>query len=124
MPASFSDEKVQDEAFRAMRSKVKTIVHEDWGWATVGWTPITTIIMKDGKRLSKQLAHAKGQPPDFLPREDVIMKYTTCTEGILAGKQIDESIRLTLELERSHNVGRLVKCLASQDRGKTSAGPR
>jgi len=113
-PNSFSNERVRDRAFREMRGRVKTIVHGDWGWATAGWTPTTTIVMKDGRRLSKQLAYAKGQPPDLLPVEDVIQKYKTCTESILTSEQIDESIQLTLALEKLDAMGRLIGSVAFQ----------
>jgi len=107
-PRSFSDEKVQDRAFQELRQKVKTIVHEEWPWATAGWNPIVTIVLKDGRRLGKELAHAKGQPPDLLPIEEVIQKYKTCTEKVLAGEKIDESIRLTLALDKLENIGQLM----------------
>jgi 2-methylcitrate dehydratase PrpD len=107
-PSSFSDETVRDRAFREMRQKVKTIVHEEWGWATAGWNPIVTIILKDGRILRKELAYAKGQPPNLLPVEDVIQKYKICTEKVLASEKIDESVRLTLELEEVDNISKLI----------------
>ncbi len=107
-PSSFSNERVQEKAFREMRQKVKTIVHEEWGWATAGWNPIVTITLKDGRRLAKELAYAKGQPPDLLSAEDVIQKYKICTEKIFTSQRIDESIRLTLGLENLDNIIRLI----------------
>jgi len=107
-PSSFSDETVRDRAFREMRQKVKTIVHEEWGWATAGWNPIVTIILKDGRILRKELAYAKGQPPNLLPVEDVIQKYKICTEKVLVSEKIDESVRLTLELEKVDNICKLI----------------
>ena len=107
-PRSFSDEAVRDRAFREMRQKVKTIVHEEWGWATAGWNPIVTIILKDGRILRKELAYAKGQPPNLLPVEDVIQKYKICTEKVLVSEKIDESVRLTLELEKVDNICKLI----------------
>jgi 2-methylcitrate dehydratase PrpD len=107
-PNSFSDETVRDRAFRKMRQKVKTIVHEEWAWATAGWNPIVAIILKDGRRLVKELSHAKGQPPDLLLVEDVIQKYKICTEKVLASEKIDECIRLALELENLDNISKLI----------------
>ena len=95
-----------------MRQKVKIIVHEEWGWATAGWNPIVTIILKGGRKLFKELAYAKGQPPDLLPVEDVIQKYKICTERVLAGEKIDESIRLTLALDKLGNIGQLINTVS------------
>ena len=70
--------------------------------------------MKDGRRLSKQLTYASGQPPDLLPVEDVINKYKTCAENVLTSKKIDASVRLTLELEELDDVSRLIDSVAFQ----------
>jgi 2-methylcitrate dehydratase PrpD len=71
-PNSFSTERVREKMFRELHQKVKTIVHEEWGWATTGWNPIGTILLKDGRTLRKEPSHARGQPPDLLSVEEVI----------------------------------------------------
>ncbi|MDH4267677.1 MAG: MmgE/PrpD family protein [Deltaproteobacteria bacterium] len=111
-PESFSDERVRDRAFREMRQKVHTIVHEEWGWATTGWNPIVTIFLREGRKLRKELGYAQGQPPDLLPVEEVIKKYKTCTDKVLGSQKIEESIRWTLELENLDNICRLVDTVA------------
>jgi 2-methylcitrate dehydratase len=115
-PASFSDQRVGEKAFREMRKRVKTLVHEDWGWATAGWNPIVTVILKSGRRLVKELAYAKGQPPDLLPVEEVIQKYKICTEKVLATEKIEQSIRLTLELEGLDTISRLIDSVSERER--------
>ena len=110
-PSSFSNERVQEKAFLELRKKVKTLVHEEWGWATTGWTPIVTVILKNGGRLVKELAYAKGQPPELLSVEAVIEKYRICTEKELAIEKMDHSIRLILELETLDPISELIDTL-------------
>ncbi len=113
-PHSFSDERVRDEACSDMRRRVKTIVHDEWGWATIGWVPITTIVMKDGRRFSKKLEHARGEPPNLLPFEEVRQKYETCVGSILTRRQVEESTRLVLGLEKLDSIGKLIDSVAFQ----------
>ena len=95
-----------------MRKKVRTIVREDWGWGTVGWSPVITIVLKSGKKLVREQAHAKGQPPDLLRFEDVIEKYKTCVEPVLANQHIKQSVKMILELQDVRDISEIIEEVA------------
>ncbi len=110
---SFSDERVKDRDARDLRQKVKMIVHEDWPYGALTGPYPLTVILKDGTRLSKDCIKVNGQPPDLLSVEQVIQKYRLCTEDLLAEDKIQESIRMTLGLEKLDNVARLMNTVAN-----------
>jgi hypothetical protein len=46
--------------------------------------------------------------------EQVIQKYWLCTEDLLAGDKVQESIRMTLGLEELDKVARLMDVVTNQ----------
>jgi 2-methylcitrate dehydratase len=111
--ASYSDRRVLDEDVKDLREKVKMIVHEDWEYGSLTGPYPLTVVLKDGARFSKNCLKVNGQPPDLLPVEKVIQKYRLCTEGLLPEKNIEESIRMTLELDKLDNFARLAALIMS-----------
>lgn len=105
--ASYSDQRVLDKDARDLRERVEMIVHEDWEYGSLTGPYPLTIVLKDGARFGKNCLKVNGQPPDLLPVKKVIQKYRLCTEGLLPEKNIKESIRLTLELDKLDNFARL-----------------
>jgi len=99
LPASFSKAKIDAAEFRALRSKVKMVVREDWGWTPTGWTPRITYRLKSGREIVIEPKFAKGQPPDLLSLDACIGKYRGCVEGLLAEKDIVKSIEMLRSLE-------------------------
>jgi 2-methylcitrate dehydratase len=110
---SFSDERVMDQDARELRQRVKMIVHEEWQYGALSGPYPLTVILKDGTRLGKDCLKVNGQPPDLLPVERVIQKFRLCTENLLAEDKIQESIRMTLGLEKLDNVAKLMDAVAN-----------
>lgn len=104
IPNSFGEEKINDMPFKRMRRKVKMIVREEWGWGTIGWSPIITIVLKNGEKLIREHPNAKGQPPNLLSFEEVIEKYKVCTESVLDDKKINKSVSMVRELDYCKNI--------------------
>ena len=107
-PRSFGAEKIHEPSFREMRGKVEMVVRDEWGWETVGWTPQITIVLADGRRLTRGHSHAKGQPPDLLKFDDVIEKYRACVGREVAMGKIEATVRMVRGLEDLADVGELI----------------
>lgn len=110
---SFSDERVKAPDARALRQRLKMIVHQEWPYGSLTGPYPLTVILKDGGRLNKDCIKVNGQPPDLLSVEQVIQKYRLCTEDLLAEDKIQESIRMTLGLEVLDNAARLMEAVAN-----------
>ncbi|MFH1087194.1 MAG: MmgE/PrpD family protein [Chloroflexota bacterium] len=111
---SYSDERVKDAACREVGGRVKTTVHDEWEWGPMTGSNPVTVVLKDGRKFSKDCTTAKGQPPDLLPIDDVVYKYRICTQGVLGKKEIDASIRLVIGLDGLDDVGKLMAVVAGR----------
>jgi len=108
-PTSFGDAKIQDESFRETRKKVKMVVREEWGWATIGWSPIITVSLKSGEKHITTIETAKGQPPNLLDFNAVVEKYRVCTEPRLGRQNVHRSVDLIRSLENCANIGEVIR---------------
>jgi 2-methylcitrate dehydratase PrpD len=114
LPASFSKTKINDSAFRNLRSKVRMIVREDWGWTPTGWTPRIAYRLKSGEEIVVEPPRAKGQPPDLLSFEACIGKYRGCVTGLLPEPQVAKSIDILRSLESCRDLGELARTAGRQ----------
>jgi 2-methylcitrate dehydratase PrpD len=108
-PRSFSDEKLRDESFKEMRQKVKMVVREEWGWATIGWSPIITVSRNNGEKLTTTLATARGQPPNILDFDEVVEKYRICTEGRLGAENVHRTAEMIRALESCQDISEIIR---------------
>jgi 2-methylcitrate dehydratase PrpD len=108
-PDSFGEKSIDAASFKAMRAKVKMIVREEWGWATIGWTPIITISLKSGEKLVASPERARGQPPQYFTFDEVVKKYRTCVESKIEETKIKHSIEIVRRLEDCSDVGEVVR---------------
>lgn len=112
-PRSFSQERIADERFKSMRAKVRTIVHEDWGWAPTGWDPRITYTLASGETIVRQPTTAKGQPPALLTFDECISKYHGCVDGVLEPERIHRSIEMVRNLAILPDVSALLAEVAT-----------
>lgn len=108
-PESFGEKSINDLSFKAMRAKVDTVVREEWGWGTIGWTPTITISLKNGERLVAQPERASGQPPNHFSFDQVTEKYRTCVEPKLEKGKIGRSIEMIRKLDECGDIGEVVR---------------
>lgn len=113
VPAGFGKDRINSEAYREFRKKVRVVVHEEWGWAPTGWTPRITYTLRDGRQIVREPGQAKGQPPELFSFEECVPKYRGCLEGIYGDEQIDRSIALLSSLRDLGDVTELLECVAS-----------
>lgn len=116
LPASFSKAKINDSRFRMLRSRVRTVVREDWGWAPTGWTPRIVYQLKDGDEIVVEPTRAKGQPPQLLSFDACTRKYRGCVEGLLPEAQIVRSIEMLRSLESCSDLSELARIAGQQHR--------
>ncbi len=108
-PDSFGEKSLANPAFKEMRAKVKMVVREEWGWATIGWTPIITISLKSGVKLEARPECARGQPPQYFTFDEVTEKYRTCVDSRLDAGRIERSIEMVRRLEECSDIGSIVR---------------
>jgi len=111
-PDSFGEKSITDASFRRTRAKVKTVVREEWGWATIGWTPIITVSLKNGQKHVLRPERASGQPPHHFSFDQVTEKYRVCLDSRVDKGKIDRSIEMLRKLEHCADVGMVVRELA------------
>lgn len=109
LPSSFSRAKIDSSAFRELRSKVRMVVREDWGWAPTGWTPKIVYRLTNGKEVSVEPQLSKGQPPNLLTFDACIEKYRGCVEGLIPEDRIVRSVEIMRSLESCNDIAELVE---------------
>jgi 2-methylcitrate dehydratase len=112
-PRSFSLEKLADPQFKDLRARVQMVVRKEWGWATIGWTPVITVTMVDGRRFTAQPERASGQPPNLLTFEQVAEKFSVCMDGHASPQAEKEACAMVKGLAGLDDVSRLVSVLAA-----------
>ncbi len=116
LPESFSCGNIENEAFRAFRSKVRKQVRQEWGWSPTGWTPRITYRLRDGRVIVRQPEHSRGQPPELFSFDDCIAKYRGCVEARISEQAIVGSIELVRRLEDCRDLSSLVQMVAGPPR--------
>jgi hypothetical protein len=82
-----------------------------WGEG-VNWGEMRLrVLLKDGRELSLARSHARGWPEQPATWGDIEEKYRDCCDGILAPRQIDESIAAIREMDTLPHVRFLVELL-------------
>ncbi|SDL62895.1 2-methylcitrate dehydratase PrpD [Modicisalibacter muralis] len=122
IPAGFAMDKIKDPAFADFRTRVKTIVHEEWGWNPHGWVPEIIYRLRDEHEVVRRPERVRGQPPELLGFDECIPKYRGCVEGVLAEADIARSIDLLKDLEQCEDMGELMRTVAEASAKGVSAG--
>lgn len=108
---AFTDEKVKDPRFKEQWGKVKAIVRPEFGTGIMEGNNPITIKLKDGAEYKKVCNTAHGDAADPLTNDEVVQRYMQCVQGILADEDAARSAKLTLALDRLHNISELMRIL-------------
>jgi 2-methylcitrate dehydratase PrpD len=110
---SFTEEKIKDPEKRKLMEKVKMIVSPEL--AKLGYNPesapygsTVTIKLKTGKEYVCQMNKGPWEPETPPSWDDVLVKYRGCAELVLKPGQIDDSIGIIRDLEKSQNICHLM----------------
>jgi 2-methylcitrate dehydratase PrpD len=101
----FSDQEVQDPTIIALRDKVVPVVDSAIKPKQVDMS----VILKDGRKLHKYIEHAIGSLEVPMTDANLVTKFSSLAEGILATQQIQELIDLCLGVEKLPNAAAIAK---------------
>lgn len=107
----FTPERVDDVELREARQKVIVSVHYDWPSGTMEAPAVIDLILKDGRKLTKERQYAIGSPKEPLTKEQFQNLYRKFTQGILDDEQVDQTTDQILNLEGLDNVKTLMNVL-------------
>ncbi|WP_274631007.1 MmgE/PrpD family protein [Arvimicrobium flavum] len=111
--SSFAVERIGDPRFSHVRSLVRTVVRDDWGWSPTGWTPRIAFTLKDGRQILREPEHSRGQPPNLFSFDECEPKFRKCVTARLGEDAIQTVLKDLSVLEQLDDVSRLVAALAS-----------
>lgn len=111
---SFGAARITDPSFCALRSKVKMVVRDDWGWSPAGWTPHITIRLQDGRTIIREPGHSRGHPPHTFSFAECEPKFRKCVVARMPEAQITIALAELAELEKAQSLDRLVSALATR----------
>lgn len=94
------EQKINDPRFKEMRSKVEIVVHPDWRPRYAMETPARVeLILKDGRKLSREREFAIGSPQDPISSEQFRSLFTKFVDGILPEPSISWTADAIMDLE-------------------------
>jgi len=103
--AQFTDERVNDPAIAAMRTKVSIVVDESLpkDAATV------TMRLSDGRSLTRTISHNKGTPDRPMTDDEIEAKFMDLSADRLGDDDARRVVEMCWNLEREGDVGAIVK---------------
>ncbi len=116
LPSSFSEQKLQDPAIRAMLKKIKVVADPeiDALFPAVK-RAVVSITTSDGSIHSEQVDHAKGSPENPMSDEEVQAKFIANCGGVLAHEQQQEIIEAVWNLgEKAEPAKEFMRKLTSK----------
>ena len=99
-PAQYTDERVLDPAVSALRDKIHATVD-----ASVAEDACeVTVTLRDGREITKSIAHATGAPENPLSDERLESKFRTLAHRVLSESQADELLSALWSLNNVDDV--------------------
>ncbi len=114
--AQFADERVRRADVQAFMPKVRMFVHPEQTTreSLPGRFSEVTITLKDGRKLQRRVARAKGQPMNPLTDAELETKFRDCVARVLGPAQSDELLAAIQALETLPDAGALARLLAAR----------
>ncbi len=109
---SFLYESLNDKRIRDLMKKVEMIYDEqiDREYPKL-WRGFVEVALTDGKILTGEVKYPKGDPENFLSREEIMSKFKSLAKysGITSEKEIKDIIDLAMNLEKLDEIGTLIE---------------
>src|SRR5690606_7403076 len=118
---TFSAGKLHDPAIAAQRSKIRMIVHDDWGYDQLGKEDILTIRLADGREYRAVCTTARGDAEHPLTREETVAKFRACAGDILSPAVCADAIAILTALEDAPSVAPLLEMITPSSDPQTVA---
>ncbi len=113
--AQFEEERVRRPDVQAFMPKVRMFVHPEQTTRECLPTRFSevTITLKDGRRLQKRVAQAKGQPKNPLTVGELEAKFRDCASRVLPAESVESILSAIRTLETVPDVSVLARLLAT-----------
>lgn len=112
---TFTTEKAQRPGLRKLMAKVELVVHPEWKTdadAGANDPNSITIELEDGRSFTHQVDRLKGSPTFPLTQEELLGKYRQNAAGVLSKEDTDRSIRMLLDIEKTSDIGQLMRVIS------------
>src|SRR2546428_651407 len=112
--AQFAEERVRRADVQTLMPKVRMFVHPEQTTRQSLPTRFTevAISLTDGRRLTRRVRHAKGQPQNPLTDAELTTKFHDCAARVLPRERAESVLAAMQELETAPDVGELAKMLS------------
>ncbi len=114
--AQFTDERVRRADVQALMPRVRMVIHPEQTTRDCLPTRFSevTITLRDGRRLSRRVRHAKGQPRNPLTDAELTAKFRDCAARVLTPEQAESVLTSVQALETLGDVSALARRLSGQ----------
>jgi 2-methylcitrate dehydratase PrpD len=112
--AQFADERVRRPDVQALMPRVRMVVHPEQTTRDCLPTRFSqvTITLKDGRRLTCRVDHAKGQPANPLTEAELAAKFRDCAMRGLPPDRVEAVLTAIRDLETAADVGAVCRLLS------------
>jgi len=112
--AQFAEARVRRADAQALMPKVRMFVHPEQTTRESLPTRFSevAISLMDGRRLTRRVRHAKGQPQNPLTDAELTTKFHDCAARVLPRERAESVLAAMQELETAPDVGELAKMLS------------
>jgi 2-methylcitrate dehydratase PrpD len=107
---SFSDEACNRPAMRAALAKTTIVKRPEWQAEQRRRNPVT-VVFKDGRRVTKEVAHPHGSLQDPLTRDELLAKYHACAARALSPDGVRRSVALLEGIEQVGDMREVISAL-------------
>ena len=120
---SFDDARVRSPEARAMMKRVKLVVDPSIpSQYNDAYNPVT-ILLRDGRRLTKRVDVARGEWGDPLTLDEIVRKFEANALRLLPREACDRIVELVLSLETSHSLEEVMALTCAVERaGRLAQG--
>jgi 2-methylcitrate dehydratase PrpD len=112
--AQFTDEKIIDPAILALAAKIRLVPDAEADKLSPKTkTTFVDITLRDGRLLTSRVDYCKGEPENFLTRDEINRKFKTAAAGVLPDSRLNEVVGIVERLESLKDLRGLTKLLAT-----------
>jgi 2-methylcitrate dehydratase PrpD len=120
--AQFADERVRRADVQALMPKVRMFVHPEQTTreSLPGRFSEVAITLKDGRRFTRRVRHARGQPQNPLTDAELTTKFRDCAARVLSPERVDAVLAAIRALPTAPDVRGIARLLSGEARAAGS----
>ena len=110
----FTDDKIFDPAILSLAGKVRLVPDAEADKLSPKTkTTFVDVSLRDGRVLHSRVDYCKGEPENFLTREEIHRKFKTAGAGVLPDQRLDDIVATAERLESLKNLPQLTNLLGT-----------